>query len=161
MGSSNSNSEPSSSLPPSPNSNLATQTRLLPCADGGALGDGAPRLSAPAPLPIGAAQAVVAVLDSSLAWSRVALELTFALSAALDAGGTVILRLPGFGSAGDPLALNDTAAARPIRTAAAVRPGEDVVAVRVVRAATARRAWWARRRRRRRAERARTARGDT
>ena len=31
MGSSNSNSEPSSSLPPSPNSNSATQTRLLPC----------------------------------------------------------------------------------------------------------------------------------
>ena len=82
-------------------------------ADGGALGDGAPRLAAPAPLPIGAAQAVVAVLDSSLAWSRVALELTFTLSAALDAGGTVILRLPGFGGAGGPLALNDTDNAGP------------------------------------------------
>ena len=77
-------------------------------ADDGTLGDGALRLAAPAPLPIGAAQAVVAVLDSSLAWSRVALELTFALSAALDAGGTVILRLPGFGSAGGPLSCSTT-----------------------------------------------------
>ena len=44
-----------------------------------------------------------------------------------------------------------TAAARPIRTAAAVRPGESMVTVRVVRAATARRARrvrWARRARR-------------
>ena len=32
-------------------------------ADGGVLGDGAPQLAEPAPLPIGAAQAVVAVLD--------------------------------------------------------------------------------------------------
>ena len=38
---------------------------------------------------------------------------------------------------------------------AAVRPGEDVVEVRVVRAATARRARWARRRRGQRAETAR------
>ena len=36
-----------------------------------------------------------------------------------------------------------TVAACPIRTTAAVRPGEDVVAVPVVRAATARRARWA------------------